>query len=185
MIWRARNGMVYQDEEPFCWATLRSKFKDALLFLREQGKPIPDKETRRTASRHFMEKFVTKTSRTASAELIVSFLVDELKTPLNSAERLLLVQRSQKSAIGARISRARLIRSARAREFSKVQSSLTKHWSFPGGAVQIKPARARVPSRFKSRTQRVWSTPRTTHSTTEVTDDQVGVWSDSSVSESD
>ena len=87
-----------QDEEPFCWAALRSKFRDALLFLREQGKPIPDKETRRTASRHFMEKFVTKTSKNASAELIVSFLVDELKTPLNSAERLLLVQRSQKSA---------------------------------------------------------------------------------------
>ena len=185
MIWRARNGMVHRDEEPFCWAALRAKFRDALLFLKEQGKPIPDKETRRTASRHFMEKFVTKTSRTASAELIVSFLVDELKTPLNSAERLLLVQRSQKSAMGARISRARLIRSARAREFSKVQSSLTKHWSFPGGAVQIKPVRARVPSRFKSRTQRVWSTPRTTHSTTEVTDDQVGVWSDSSASDSD
>ena len=109
-------------------------FRDALLFLREQGKPIPDKETRRTASRHFMEKFVNKTSKTASAELIVSFLVDELKTPLNSAERLLLVQRSQKSAIAARISRARLVRGARQREASKVQSSLTKHWSFPGGS---------------------------------------------------
>jgi hypothetical protein len=24
MIWRARNGLVHQDEEPFCWATLRS-----------------------------------------------------------------------------------------------------------------------------------------------------------------
>ena len=132
-----------------------------------------------------MEKFVAKTSKKASAELIVSFLVDELQTPLNTAERLLLVQRSKKSAIAARISRARLIRSARAREFSKVQSSLTKHWSFPGGVVQIKPVRARVPSRFKSRTQRVWSSPRTTHSTTEVTDDQVGVWSDSSASDSD
>jgi hypothetical protein len=66
MIWRARNGMVHRDEEPFCWAALRAKFRDALLFLKEQGKPIPDKETRRTASRHFMEKFVTKTSRTAN-----------------------------------------------------------------------------------------------------------------------
>ena len=127
MIWRARNGMVHRDEEPFCWATLRSKFRDALLFLREQGKSIPNKEARRTASRHFMEKFVAKTSKNASAELIVSFLVDELQTPLNTAERLLLVQRSQKSAIGARISRARLVRGARQREASKVQSSLTKH----------------------------------------------------------
>ena len=143
MIWRARNGMVHRDEEPFCWATLRSNFRDALLFLREQGKPIPDKETRRTASRHFMEKFVTKTSKTASAELIVSFLVDELKTPLNTAEGLLLVQRSQKSAIAARISRARLVRGARQREASKVQSSLTKHWSFPGGSCQIEPVSIR------------------------------------------
>jgi hypothetical protein len=86
-----------------------------------------------------MENFVTKTSKNASAELIVSFLVDELKTPLNTAERLLLVQRSQKSAIGAGIARARLIRSAREREFSKVQSSLTKHWSFHGGSSLIKP----------------------------------------------
>ena len=61
---------VIRDEEPFCWTTLRSKFRDALLFLREQGKPIPDKEARRTASRHFMEKFVAKTSKNASAELI-------------------------------------------------------------------------------------------------------------------
>ena len=178
-----------QDEEPFCWAALRSKFRDALLFLREQGKPIPDKETRRTASRHFMEKFVTKTSKNASAELIVSFLVDELQTPLNTAERLLLVQRSKKSAIAARISRARLIRSARAREFSKVQSSLTKHWSFPVGSAHrvMAPIRGpiRVPSRSKRNTHRIWSTPRTTHSTTELTDDQVGVWSDSSVSDSD
>ena len=30
-----------------------------------------------------MEKFVAKTSKNASAELIVSFLVDELQTPLN------------------------------------------------------------------------------------------------------
>jgi hypothetical protein len=116
-----------------------------------------------------MEKFVAKTSKNASAELIVSFLVDELQTPLNTAERLLLVQRSQKSAIGARISRARLIRSAREREFSKVQSSLTKHWSFPGGPVQVKPVPIRVPSRSKRNTQRVWSAPRTTHFTTEPT----------------
>jgi hypothetical protein len=132
-----------------------------------------------------MEKFVTKTSKTASAELIVSFLVDELKTPLNTAERLLLVQRSQKSAIGARISRARLVREAREREFSKVQSSLTKHWSFPGGSDQIKPVSIRVPSGHKTRTQRVWSAPKTTHSSTEIIDDHVGVWSDSSVSDSD
>jgi hypothetical protein len=78
VIWGARNRLVHQDEGPNCWAVLRSKFRDALLFLREQGKPIPDKETRRTASRHFMEKFVTKTTKTASSELIVSFLVDEL-----------------------------------------------------------------------------------------------------------
>ena len=185
MIWRARNGLVHTDEEPFCWATLRSKFRDALLFLREQGKPIPDKEARRTASRHFMEKFVAKTSKTASAELIVSFLVNELKAPLNSAERLLLVQRSQKSAIGARISRARLIRSARQREASKVQSSLTMHWSFPGGPCQAQPVPIRSSSRSKKGTQRVWSTPRTTHSTTELTDTYVGVWSDSSDSDSD
>ena len=159
-------------------------FRDALLFLREQGKPIPDKETRRTASRHFMEKFVNKTSKTASAELIVSFLVDELKTPLNSAERLLLVQRSQKSAIAARISRARLVRGARQREASKVQSSLTKHWSFPGGSSQIEPVSIRVPSRYKTRTQRAWSTPKTTHSTTKIIDDHDGVWSDSSDSDS-
>ena len=185
MIWRARNGLVHQDEEPFCWATLRSKFRDALLFLREQGKPIPDKEARRTASRHFMEKFVAKTSNSASAELMVAFLVNELKTPLNPAERLLLVQRSQKSAIGARISRARLIRSARQREASKVQSSLTKHWSFPGGPCQAQPVPIRSSSRSKRGTQRVWSTPRTTHSTTELTDNHVGVWSDSSDSDSD
>ena len=128
-----------------------------------------------------MEKFVAKTSKTASAELIVSFLVDELQTPLNTAERLLLVQRSKKSAIGARISRARLVRGARQREATKVQSSLTKHWSFPGGPVQVEPVPIRVSSRSKRNTQRVWSTPRTTHSTTEVIDDQVGVWSDSSV----
>ena len=185
MIWRARNGMVHRDEEPFCWATLRSQFRDALLFLREQGKPIPGKEARRSASRHFMEKFVAKTSKNASAELIVSFLVDELQTPLNTAERLLLVQRSKKSAIAARISRARLIRSARAREFSKVQSSLTKHWSFSGGLTKRVMAPIRTSSGSKRSTQRVWSTPRTTHSTAEATDDQVGVWSDSSVSDSD
>jgi hypothetical protein len=179
MIWKVRNGMVHQDEEPFCWATLRSKFRDALLFLREQGKPIPDKETRRTASRHFMEKFVTKTSKTASSELIVSFPVDELKSPLNTAERLLLVQRSQKSAVGARIARARLVRGAREREATKVQSSLTQHWSFPGCSKQVEPVSIRVPSHLK-RTQRAWSTPRTTHSTTELTDDHVGVWSGSS-----
>ena len=114
MIWKVRNGMVHQDEEPFCWATLRSKFRDALLFLREQGKPIPDKETRRTASRHFMEKFVTKTSKTASSELIVSFPVDELKSPLNTAERLLLVQRSKNctSAVDPKCQRARVFQSA-------------------------------------------------------------------------
>ena len=67
-----------------------------------------------------MEKFVAKTSANASAEWIVSFLVDELQTPLNTAERLLLVQRSQKSAIAAKISRARLVRGARQREASKV-----------------------------------------------------------------
>ena len=132
-----------------------------------------------------MEKFVTKTSKNAPAELIVSFLVDELQTPLNTAERLLLVQRSKKSAIAARISRARLIRSARAREFSKVQSSLTKHWSFPGGSAHRVMAPIRAPSRAKKGTQRIWSTPSTTHSTAEATDDQVGVWSDSSDSDSD
>ena len=181
---RWSEGLVHKDEDPFCWATLRSKFRDSLLFLREQGKPIPDKETRRTASRHFMEKFVNKTSKTASAELIVSFLVDELQTPLNAAERLLLVQRSQKSAIGARISRARLVRGARQREACKVQSSLTKHWSFPGGSGQIKPVPIRVPSRYKTRTQRVWSTPKTTHSTTEIIDGHGGVWLGSSGSDS-
>jgi hypothetical protein len=159
------------------WYTKTRNLSVGQRFDRSLG--IPDKETRRTASRHFMEKFVTKTSKTASSELIVSFPVDELKSPLNTAERLLLVQRSQKSAVGARIARARLVRGAREREATKVQSSLTQHWSFPGCSKQVEPVSIRVPSHLK-RTQRAWSTPRTTHSTTELTDDHVGVWSGSS-----